>query len=340
MSTKTTNGFSRGSMNPDNARTAGYMRITSEEFDKKALASYNKAKKTREETSPEKKEKQKGYHLTRQQIEDRIAETEQELESHKAELYNNLSASAKEIGVEKAIKKYASDLKAFKALSDENYSLYSKLTNVKKNSYYQTLIADLIKVDAKFGLFANNEFFTTLNEGTFLTKLTLDERTSIITKLEEAGITENPNFIKYYAKYFKNYINRLTDIDDISFSIGLYPENLNLAPDSFKTLLTQNTRVLYGLVLRNYDIVNYLNLKELTILADNYNKVFGKAVYLNPDVLDKLPADFFTRYSPKFLFSGLPKVKFIEALGDRILNFPELVTFFKYTKTDNNNLSI
>ena len=126
-----------------------------ERYDKKRRESEENAKKTILSISPERKERQNKYKLTKEEATKRIEKLEKLIETLKKDLETKLITLSNEFGATSSIKAVKEELKELKSCSDELVEL-SKLFGKEPAYEYNALLLKLASnVNSEFSLYAN-----------------------------------------------------------------------------------------------------------------------------------------------------------------------------------------
>ena len=317
-----------------------------ERYDKKRRESEENAEKTNLSISPERKERQNKYKLTKEEATKRIEKLEKLIETLKKDLETKLITLSNEFGATSSVKAVKEELKELKSCSDELVEL-SKLFGKEPAYEYNALLLKLASnVNPEFSLYANYEKSLNL---TMLSKAVKSiegkNKKTLKNKLEKIGFFEDVsgNISSEICKYFPEYINKLTDISQVCFTLTLDPSKFEKVNPNIKTTLLEHPEYLMKVINTNPEILTYLPNDYLDNLTKNHANYVGKMIVKTPEVLTQFyPAFFDDRHHQKdikYIFGGIKKDKIVEAITPYVWKFPELKAHFKI-ETANSELEL
>lgn len=311
--------------------TARHDRLLSRAFDNATTTIKNRKPETLANQAKHKTDKNEGLK--------RIDELEPLLENQIQIEIDRFVESFRKHGIKDTMKAFESDLKAFKDLSDEHMKLQVYKQSPKEISYYDRFMHELGRLCPKF--VADEHFpLTTL---AYFTRsiipldsedISAEELKQLQTRLEQEGLFKNENFKNYYLKYFPDHIADLKDIKDIKFALKLNPASFNLLNPTtgIRGDFKQNSKVLYEVVSAEPGILKYLTEEEFEILARDYTTKVGRLIAACPEILEKLPQNFFKRYPAKLIFTSVKKHEVRNKIVPYYSKFSELEPYFSSVK--------
>lgn len=155
------------------------------------------------------------------------------------------------------------------------------------------------------------------------------------SKLEEKNLFTNPVFLKNYVKYFPDYINKITDINDIFYALSKKPE-MYIKFKNCNTFSAMNNNIKnYKLLLSSAPkALIYMSDDEINFVANASPSRIGLVINRCPETITRLSNKFFDKYPPKQIFGTCrSKQDVLNNLSDYLSDYPtlkEYLTKFAY----------
>ena len=324
---------------------SGIISQHTDRLDREKREREERIKNTIANMSEERKERQTTFKENRQNATKRIDELERLMPNLKQNLYTKLLNSAKNKGVETAIKENQKEIEEFKSLADELLDLKKSLGKEASYEYNNLLSSLAVDVDPNFLLYID---FTNYFKANVLAKcvkgVTPENKVILQTKLEDAGLFDfkgEPNsLIRASLKYFPDYIH-LMNVDDACIALIIDPSKFKRLSAENKSIMFNNTAYMKRILTKNDELFLYLPYDYLDVLVDKDPGFVGRLIAKNPSVLSNFYPGFFADHYKeiKYMFSDLNKTKLKEVFKDWVWKFPELGEYFGI-QTDNATLGV
>lgn len=280
--------------------------------------------------TPETLEKQRKFKEQKAIDQARIKELSEELAKLKSFLFDALSKSAEEKGVNAALKDFAEELKIFKSMSDEEARIMRK-KHGNYIGYYNSLFIDLSTVNEGFMLVAPNEILMNL-ETKYINKLNENQLNLLLKKYKEANLVDSEYFRKKYMKCFPALINQIKDIDDFISAMLRHPEYYSHMNKELRKNISLYAPELKTIIVRNPKVIEYMPSDDIDLVASRYANYIGSVIENNIKVLDYLYPSFFRTHNPKYIFNNVNKSKLYPKIEEYLPKFAELREFFAKSK--------
>ena len=316
-------------------------------IEEKRGASLANAKETIKNTSEKRKYRQEQFNISKESALKRIAELETLVQKLHADLKLKLSTLSKELTVEQAVKAVKQEFDEFKKLSNELYDLKT-LLGKSSNFEYNILLINLASdVNSEFLFYV--DYTKSLIPGissSSISALSNEKKKKLQQIIEESGLFSGKlnKTILNIMKHFPDHINKLTDINDVCYSLIIDPSIFENVHPHVKRYLLEHTSYLKKIIYSNSNILLYLPNEYLDNLATQNPNYIGKMIVDNPDVLLQFyPAFFDERHHQKdmkYFFTSVKKKDIIEAIKPYLWKFPELADYFKLDLQANQELGV
>lgn len=258
---------------------------------------------------PERLAKQQAFKLEKEENLRIKEETEKILSKKMPILMDKLLAEAAKTSPDWAMTTLKDELEEFKELDNKHFEAANKVGN-RKIKFYETLLVELNKINPEFLFVAPISMFAQTKD-LKVGNLSNEQKLSLQEKLVgENEITNNLFFIQNYAKHFPNFINRITNPDDIitacSIDASAYK---NIRPTVLATIWN-SPRSSNKLIKTAPQVILYVSDEDLNNILINNREAYLYAVAKCPKVLKRLPSDYFNDKDPDKFFKFARTYKF------------------------------
>lgn len=318
-----------------NGRTppkAKYIHINYENTDRKrrseVLRSAENTEKTLKEFSnrPDIRKKQSNAKTTRALIEKRYQELKLIIANMQSSLFNQIIEYSNTHSAEESINHFLPEIRKWKDLHDE-YDVLAKQFNSQHSSDYSDLFIDLSRNNAEFLMLSPTSIFARAGKSLPLFLLDESQLQQLQSKLEEKNLFTNPVFLKNYVKYFPDYINKITDINDIFYALSKKPE-MYIKFKNCNTFSAMNNNIKnYKLLLSSAPkALIYMSDDEINFVANASPSRIGLVINRCPETITRLSNKFFDKYPPKQVFGTCttPKRELQKKLEQYLPDYPTL----------------
>lgn len=308
---------------------------TTAKQDEQSRRALERAISTYANRSEETKAKQAKALAAKQEATTRAKELEQIfLEEFNSDLIDKIIASFDEVGIDKTLKRFESDLKTFKTYSDEYADVVKIISSPRTFSYYDELLYNLARKYPKFIMYLPAQCFTYGGAKLNLSKLSKEDLQILEDKLTKTDVFKNPVFKRNFIKYFPSHITEMHEIADIAYALSLNPTCFKkLDPQgSLRLGFCQNPQPFLTIVKNAPEVLKYSTNNELYLFANNFGSQTGVAINKCPQVLENFPLNFFEKFSPKLIFAEVNKSQLRSKIMQYFERFPILEIYFSSNK--------
>lgn len=294
------------------------------------------SKRTHDATTEETKLRQQTYEEQKQNSALIVAENEAKIKAtYTDDLVDKIVASFEEIGIEKTldkeeIKDLFADLLESSNLVQENEKL-----NKRKLPLFDEFLVRIATKHPDFIVYLPAKCFThSLSVKLRLGKLSSEQIEILEKRLAKTDVFDNEMFKKLFIKFFPTHIAEM-NVEQATYALSVCPEAFKLLKEnsSLRASFKQFPQILVSVLRNSPKVLKYLSQEEIQLIPKDSISVVGYAIRSYPEVLENVPASFFRKNNPKYVFQSIK-----HAIKDIILsyydfdyinkNFPELASYF------------
>ena len=288
--------------------------------------------------------KQAKYKETQKNLEIERENLEAILPVFVEDLISEIKKDLETLSPVETLKKHKEEIIELETKSDRLLELIKQKFPTKNTTYFSMFFYELSELNPEFTLYAPVKTFTRTygkNRANLydLKKLTDKQLKELYNKIfkEDSSVLVDETFLTFYAKYFRNSINHLKNLDDVKFNLTKYPENFSLLNDVYKNQLKGQNEMVY-VVNKAPTIIMFMTREEIEEFAKINLRLFATATMKAPEVLDYLDEGFFNRHDYRLCYTNQTKEQMRKAFGDRVNRHPRLKAYIN-VKQEQRNLN-